>query len=229
MLYLGNFFLFAPNLCNIKFPYILLNGTAHSIIYSKKSRKIILEKYKKISNIKYLGFECHDIWYNSFLNNRYFYYKPLCFQPFTMTENRKNWSNNFIDFILHFLKVYSEPINGMNNYYIIIYIIYVCIFIIKTPMNFFKNMLSSEGKVSSKRFVTFVCLLFMLIGYTANLFWDFTIDDNLFESLQWIVMAGLGFTAAENFSPKDEVVVEEEPEPSRTVVTHEYDYDEEDI
>ena len=64
-------------------------------------------------------------------------------------------------------------------------------------MNFFKNMLSSEGKVSSKRFVTFVCLLFMLIGYTSNLFWDFTIDENLFQSLQWIVMAGLGFTAVE--------------------------------
>ena len=105
---------------------------------------------------------------------------------------------------------------------------YVVIFIIKKLMNFFKNMLSSEGKVSSKRFVTFVCLLFMLIGHTSNLFWDFTIDTNLFESLQWIVMAGLGFTAAENFSPKDEIVVEE-PEPSRTVVTHEYDYDEEDI
>ena len=42
-------------------------------------------------------------------------------------------------------------------------------------------------------------------------------------------MAGLGFTAAENFSPKDEVVVEEEPEPTRTTVTHEYDYDDEDI
>ena len=63
---------------------------------------------------------------------------------------------------------------------------YVTIFIIKTnTMNFFKNMLSSEGKVSSKRFVTFVCLLFMLIGYTSNLFWDFTIDNDLFQSLQW--------------------------------------------
>ena len=95
-------------------------------------------------------------------------------------------------------------------------------------MNFFKNMLSSEGKVSSKRFVTFVCLLFMLIGYTANLFWDFTIDNNLFQSLQWIVMAGLGFTAAENFSPKGgkEPVKEEDPTPSHTTVTHEYDYDE---
>ena len=97
-------------------------------------------------------------------------------------------------------------------------------------MNFFKNMLSSEGKVSSKRFVTFVCLLFMLIGYTANLFWNFTIDNNLFQSLQWIVMAGLGFTAAENFSPKsgEEPPKEEEPNPTHTTVTHEYDYDNDD-
>ena len=98
-------------------------------------------------------------------------------------------------------------------------------------MNFFKNMLSSEGKVSSKRFVTFVCLLFMLIGYTANLFWDFTIESDLFQSLQWIVMAGLGFTAAENFSHngKTKELTEEEPQsPSHTTVTHEYDYDEEE-
>ena len=92
-------------------------------------------------------------------------------------------------------------------------------------MNFLKNMLSSEGKVSSKRFVTFVCLLFMLIGYTANLFWNFTIESDLFNSLQWIVMAGLGFTAAENFSPKGETPTEEEEaSPSHTTVTHEYDY-----
>ena len=94
-------------------------------------------------------------------------------------------------------------------------------------MNFLKNMLSSEGKVSSKRFVTFICLLFMLIGYTANLFWDFTIERDLFQSLQWIVMAGLGFTAAENFSPQYETPVEEDPAPTHTTVTHEYDYDDE--
>tara|TARA_R110000787_G_scaffold59861_1_gene135694 strand:+ start:142 stop:483 length:342 start_codon:yes stop_codon:yes gene_type:complete len=101
------------------------------------------------------------------------------------------------------------------------------IFIIKTIMNFFKNMLSSGSKISSKRTVTFICLLFMLIGYTANLFWDFTVDTKLFESLQWIVMAGLGFTAAENFSPKVvETSVDEDPTPSHTTVTHEYDYEE---
>tara|TARA_R110001599_G_scaffold34697_6_gene110953 strand:- start:229 stop:519 length:291 start_codon:yes stop_codon:yes gene_type:complete len=96
-------------------------------------------------------------------------------------------------------------------------------------MDFFKNMLSSEGKVSSKRFVTFICLLFMLIGYTSNLFWDFTIDNDLFQSLQWIVMAGLGFTAAENFSPKGGDVPEEEPTPSHTTVTHEYSHNDEEI
>jgi len=97
-------------------------------------------------------------------------------------------------------------------------------------MHFLKNMLSGGSKVSSKRVVTFICLLFMLIGYTANLFWDFTVDDNLFQSLQWIVMAGLGFTAAENFSPQYEEV-EEPQSPSHTTVTHEYDYvdDEDDI
>jgi hypothetical protein len=71
----------------------------------------------------------------------------------------------------------------------------------------------------------------MLIGYTANLFWDFTIESDLFQSLQWIVMAGLGFTASENFASgkTEEVPVEvEEPQPSHTTVTHEYDYDGED-
>lgn len=95
---------------------------------------------------------------------------------------------------------------------------------------FLKNMLSSGSKVSSKRVVTFICLLFMLIGYTANLFWDFSVDENLFQSLQWIVMAGLGFTASENFGKTPPEPTEEEPQsPSHTTVTHEYDYvDDED-
>ena len=95
-------------------------------------------------------------------------------------------------------------------------------------MNFFTNMLSGGSKVSSKRFVTFLCLLFMLIGYVANLFWDFTIDENIFNSLQWIVMAGLGFTAAEGFSPNGGEAPAE-PEPTKTTVTHEYDHSNDDI
>ncbi len=94
-------------------------------------------------------------------------------------------------------------------------------------MHFLKNMLSSGSKVSSKRVVTFICLLFMIIGYVANLFWDFEVANNMFESLQWIVMAGLGFTASENFGNQPAEPTEEEPpKPSHTTVTHEYDYDE---
>lgn len=130
LLYLCNLFIFLPNLYNIKFPYVLLNGLAHSIIYSKRSRDIIVEKYKLDKDIKYLLFENHDIWYNSFLDKKYFYYRPLCFQILNNTENKKGWSNSFIDFILHIFKLDTEPISGMNNYYIIIYIIYVVIFIV---------------------------------------------------------------------------------------------------
>ena len=90
-------------------------------------------------------------------------------------------------------------------------------------------MLSSGSKVSSKRVVTFICLLFMIIGYVANLFWDFEVASNMFESLQWIVMAGLGFTASENFgNTPPEPVEPEEPKPSHTTVTHEYDYEDHD-
>tara|TARA_B100002019_G_C21271377_1_gene602553 strand:- start:691 stop:966 length:276 start_codon:yes stop_codon:yes gene_type:complete len=90
-------------------------------------------------------------------------------------------------------------------------------------MKFMKNMLSSDGKVSSKRFVTFICLLFMLIGYTANLFWDYDVKDSLFEALQWIVMVGLGFTASENFATK-----KQGDHHSNTTITHEYEYGDED-
>ena len=99
-------------------------------------------------------------------------------------------------------------------------------------MHFLKNMLSSGSKVSSKRVVTFICLLFMVIGYVANLFWNFEVAANMYESLQWIVMAGLGFTASENFGNKPaEPEVEETPTPTHTTVTHEYDHthDDDDI
>ena len=85
-------------------------------------------------------------------------------------------------------------------------------------------MLSKDGKVSSKRFVTFLCLLFMLIGYTANLFWGFEVEDNLFEALQWIVMAGLGFTASEHFSPTNG-----KDTSSKKTLTHEYDVGDEEV
>jgi hypothetical protein len=79
-------------------------------------------------------------------------------------------------------------------------------------MNIWKECISSGSKVSSKRVVTLVAFLLMGIGFLANLFFDFTIDHKLFETMEWIVIAGLGFTATEGFTgkkkdePKKEVI-----------------------
>lgn len=66
---------------------------------------------------------------------------------------------------------------------------------------FVGKMFGVGDDVSSKRVITFLSLFFMLVGYVANLFFDFMVEKHMFESLQWIVMAGLGFVAAEKFSP----------------------------
>ena len=68
---------------------------------------------------------------------------------------------------------------------------------------FFINCVSSDGKVSSKRLVTLLAFLMMATGFISNLFWKFTIDQNIYDSIKWIVISGLGFTASEQFSGKN--------------------------
>jgi hypothetical protein len=59
---------------------------AHSNIYSASSRRLLLDHYSsnksKIENIDY---------YISTILPMYMYHKPLCYQIFPMTDNRKNW------------------------------------------------------------------------------------------------------------------------------------------
>lgn len=76
---------------------------------------------------------------------------------------------------------------------------------------FFKDLLSSNSGVSSKRLVTLVAFLLMATGFIANLFWDLTIDANIYDSMQWIVIGGLGFTASEIFAYKGKTESTEEP------------------
>jgi hypothetical protein len=68
--------------------------------------------------------------------------------------------------------------------------------------NFMLNMLSSDGKVSSKRLVTFCAFLAILTGFFCNMFWKLTVDVAMLECMQWIVLGGMGFTASERFSRK---------------------------
>jgi len=77
-------------------------------------------------------------------------------------------------------------------------------------MNFITSMLSdsANGTVSSKRTVTILAFLMCsggfvasICGYTVD---SKTVDSKLFESMMYIVIAGLGFTASEKFTNKDQ-------------------------
>jgi hypothetical protein len=67
---------------------------------------------------------------------------------------------------------------------------------------FILSILHADGKLSSKRLVTLIAFLMMSIGFISNLFWDFGIEESIYESMKWIVIGGLGFTASEQFSTK---------------------------
>jgi len=70
-------------------------------------------------------------------------------------------------------------------------------------MNVFREMLSDNtDAVSSKRVVTFVSFVLCAAAFIADLGWDLKVDFPVFQSMMYIVIAGLGFTASEKFAPK---------------------------
>jgi len=69
-------------------------------------------------------------------------------------------------------------------------------------MNWLQECLTSNGKVSSKRLITILSFILIAIGFLSNLFFNFTVDANLFEAVQWIVLGGLGTVASEGFTKK---------------------------
>jgi hypothetical protein len=71
-------------------------------------------------------------------------------------------------------------------------------------LNQIKSMLSDgvDGSISSKRVITFIATLLCTTGFLANLFGGFKIDEFIYNSMMYIVVAGLGFTGLEKFAPK---------------------------
>ncbi len=67
---------------------------------------------------------------------------------------------------------------------------------------FFINVLSSEGKISSKRFISLLAFLMLCIGFIANLFWDSTVDEHIYKAMEWIVEVGMGTIVAEKFGSR---------------------------
>ena len=70
-------------------------------------------------------------------------------------------------------------------------------------MSFLTSMLkdSVNNTVSSKRVITFLAFLLCAFGYVAMVC-GHSIDSKIFDSMMYIVLAGLGFTASEKFAPK---------------------------
>ena len=64
-------------------------------------------------------------------------------------------------------------------------------------------MEDSDGSPSSKRLVTLLCVLLIATGFIANLFWDQDVEQFMFDSIMYIVIAGLGIAGAEKFSKKN--------------------------
>lgn len=72
-------------------------------------------------------------------------------------------------------------------------------------MNWFASMISdsANGSVSSKRVITLLAFLMCSIAFMVDLFTDYETKPYLFDSMMYIVIAGLGFTASEKFAPKN--------------------------
>ena len=70
--------------------------------------------------------------------------------------------------------------------------------------NWLKSMLadSVNGSISSKRVITFLAFIVCVYGFIADIH-GYKITPALFESMIYIVIAGLGFTASEKFAKKD--------------------------
>jgi len=70
-------------------------------------------------------------------------------------------------------------------------------------MTSLNTMLSSDPTVSSKRVITFLAFLLCAAAFIAMIL-GHPIDAKLFDSMMFIVIAGLGFTASEKFAPTKE-------------------------
>lgn len=73
-------------------------------------------------------------------------------------------------------------------------------------MYWLKSLLSdgTDHEVSSKRTITLLAFILCSTAFIADLFYDLSVAENVYEGMMYIAIAGLGFTASERFAkPKD--------------------------
>jgi hypothetical protein len=125
--YLGTIpFIFMPYNFNINKG--LLNIYTHSVIYSQKYRKSVL-------NYNYKNIFCWDMFQNYFNMNKYYYNIPLAYQIIEETENSHNWPVfEFVRYLyfklIYLFKADENPVLFFNFVYIFSYFIILLILII---------------------------------------------------------------------------------------------------
>lgn len=65
-----------------------------------------------------------------------------------------------------------------------------------------REMLSSDGKLSSKRIITLIAFVCVVIAFLTNLILMVTMDAGILDGMITIVYAGLGVTVGENLLKK---------------------------
>ncbi len=60
-----------------------------------------------------------------------------------------------------------------------------------------------DGSWSSKRVITLLAFILVSVAFVADQFTIYKANETLFDSVIYLVIAGLGFTASEKFARKD--------------------------
>ena len=74
-------------------------------------------------------------------------------------------------------------------------------------MRMWFNSLLADGTnrtVSSKRVITLAAFIMCSIAFMTELFTEYHVSKEAFDSMMYIVIAGLGFTASEKFTKQEE-------------------------
>ena len=73
----------------------------------------------------------------------------------------------------------------------------------KKVLDYLKGIVAdSHGTPSSKRLISLLFAILIGVGYVANLFYGYKVDDNILDAVMMVVIAGLGFTGVEKFAPR---------------------------
>ena len=74
---------------------------------------------------------------------------------------------------------------------------------IEVVMNFIISTLKGlDGHVSSKRLVTMIAFACIVIAFIVNVFMAIPLQEHVYDGMLYLVMAGMGFSSFEKFSPK---------------------------